>query len=137
MANKYVNCFRCNTQIDLSSKNISNNIKCPHCNLLMRHNYKTLRKIKYVRYLFVLLICFALAYCMNSFSTDKNTLPIFLLVLALAFATAMIAERVCIWITWVLFGLEYEIYDVKKEEQIRKQKEKEERKKKERKKNKR
>ncbi|MBO7675899.1 MAG: hypothetical protein J6S49_00055 [Erysipelotrichaceae bacterium] len=117
-----VKCYRCGKEYDLSGKNLKEIISCSHCHQTMRISERSQKRFKVIRYLFVLILCMILAFGM-SFAT-QGTLLILIAVMSLAMLLANYSDRLCLRLTDMIFGLEYEEYHEKQytKKEIRKQK---------------
>ncbi|MBO7698022.1 MAG: hypothetical protein J6S38_03175 [Erysipelotrichaceae bacterium] len=117
-----VKCYRCGKEYDLSGKNLKEIISCSHCHQTMRISERSQKRFKVIRYLFVLILCMILAFGM-SFAT-QGTLLILIAVMSLAMLVANYSDRLCLRLTDMIFGLEYEEYHEKQytKKEIRKQK---------------
>ena len=117
-----VKCYRCGKEYDLSGKNLKEIISCSHCHQTMRISERSQKRFKVIRYLFVLILCMILAFGM-SFAT-QGTLLILIAVMSLAMLVANYSDRLCLRLTDMIFGLEYEEYHEKQytQKEIRKQK---------------
>ena len=103
---KIIKCSRCGNDIKIEkTKQI---VSCGHCNLKMKIDLKSQKRFKLVRYLFMLIICILIALGMNLVS--KNNYVILLFTLMAALLLANYADRLCLILTDVIFGLTYEKY---------------------------
>ena len=53
-----VKCYRCGHKIDVNSKNLSEQVTCPHCQGKMDLDKKTKTKYTVLRYIFIVLVSF-------------------------------------------------------------------------------
>lgn len=118
---KEINCYRCGKTYDLNYKNVSEIISCSHCHQQMKVNKKSEGRIRLMRYLFVFLIC--LIFAGGTYYLIDDKLLVLVIVLTAGLLLANIADKVCIVLTYWLFGLEYEEYheEKKTKKEIRKE----------------
>ncbi len=116
-----VRCYKCGKEYRLTTKTIHEHISCDHCHSHMRITRATEKKFQVMRYLLVFLVCMALAFGISMF--EKRNYIVLLLVFSTAMAVALIADKIGLWLTWKIFGLEYE--EDHPEERARQRKEEE------------
>ena len=102
-----VKCYRCGKEYD--RKDLKETISCSHCHKQMKITDKTGKRFRMMRYLFVLAICLIIAFCMNM-ATGNNYLAL-LVTLCIAMLLANYADKWCLKLTDMIFGLEYEEYE--------------------------
>lgn len=107
-----VKCYRCGHKIDVNSKNLSEQVTCPHCQGKMDLNKKTKTKYTVLRYIFIVLVSFV--FVTMIFAVTKSTAMIVALTILLAFGLSTVSEKVGLWLTYKLFGLNYEHVEVDK-----------------------
>ena len=103
---KTVKCYRCGKEYD--SKDRKEMISCSHCHQQMKITAKTESHFRFMRYLFVLAVCLAIAFAINLF-TNNNYLAL-IATMAVAMLMANFADSWCLKLTEMIFGLEYEEY---------------------------
>ena len=59
-----IKCYQCGKEYDIETKNVKEIISCGHCHKQMRIDDRSKKKFRLVRYLFVLLICYADKWCL-------------------------------------------------------------------------
>ena len=109
-----VKCYRCGTKIDVNYKNIGIITKCPHCNAKMTLDKKSYRTLRIVRYLVVLLACLFIVFGLSKLNSKEYALTFICLSIALAFG--LVADRLCLWLEYKIFGLKYVEYISSKRE---------------------
>lgn len=117
-----VKCYRCGKEYDLDSKNIKEIISCSHCHQQMRFTEKTRKHFRLVRYFFVLFICIGLAFGMSL--VTKNNYVVLLTLMGVAMLIANFADKWCMLLTDMIFGLQYEEYHPEKISKKQQRKEK-------------
>ena len=107
-----VKCPRCGKEYDLTLKQIYKGVSCPHCNKKMMMDGKTKKRLKYIRYLFVLVVSVATMYPLVKLMKDLDgvTMLIVLGMLAVVFALAQVADKVCGYLLYHTFGFTYVEY---------------------------
>ena len=118
-----IKCYRCGKQYDLGYKNIKEIISCDHCHQQMKISDKSLKKVRLIRYVLVLILCLIIAYFMSDFSNNSKLL-LLLITLSFAMLLAQFIDRICLYLADTIFHLQYEEYHpVKKsKKEIRKEK---------------
>ena len=101
-----VKCYRCGKEYD--PKDHKEIISCSHCHQQMKINERSQKRFRIVRYGFVLTICLAIAFTM-SVTVGTNYLSL-LVMLGIAMLLANVADKWCLKLTDLIFGLEYEEY---------------------------
>ena len=105
---KEISCYKCGTKIPLNYKNMSAIIECPHCKKKMVYDVTTYKRLKIIRYFVVLLIGLMLIIGMNQF--DKGNYALLIILISFSISLAFVADRVCLWLCNLIFGLQYEEY---------------------------
>lgn len=105
---KEISCYKCGTKIPLNFKSMSAVLICPHCKKKMTYNLATYKRLKIVRYFVVLLIGLMLIFGMNQF--DKGNYAILIILISISISLAFVADRLCLWLCSLIFGLQYEEY---------------------------
>ncbi len=105
---KEIKCYKCGTNIPLNYKNMSSIITCPHCKKKMTYDINTYKKLRITRYFVVLLVALMLIFGMNQFD-NGNYVLLFVLV-SVALALAFVADKACLYLCNLIFGLKYEEY---------------------------
>lgn len=105
---KEINCYKCGTKIPLNYKNMRAIIECPHCKKKMVYDVTTYKRLKIIRYFVVLLIGLMLIIGMNQF--DKGNYALLIILISISISLAFVADRVCLWLCNLIFGLQYEEY---------------------------
>lgn len=103
-----IKCYKCGTKIPLNFKNMSAIIECPHCKKKMTYGLSTYRRLKIIRYFVVLLIGLMLIYGMSQF--DKGNYALLIILISISISLAFIADKACLWLCSLIFGLQYEEY---------------------------
>ncbi len=121
---KTVKCYRCGKEYDLDPRKVKEIISCSHCHQQMKFTKKTATRFQIVRYLFVLSVCVVIAFGMNMVSKDNYL--ILLGTLAVAMGVSLYSDQLCLNLTGLIFGLEYEEYheEKKTKKEIRKERSK-------------
>ena len=116
-----VKCYRCGKEYEFTYKNVSEIISCSHCHQQMCFTKETKKHLKLIRYIFVFLICLAIAFGMSRVS--KNDYVVMLGTMMVAMLIALYSDRICMYLTMKIFGLEYEEYhpEKKTKKEIRKE----------------
>lgn len=116
-----IKCYRCGREYEFTYKNVSEIISCSHCHQQMRFTTETQKHLKLIRYIFVFLICLAIAFGMSRVS--KNDYVVMLGTMMVAMLIALYSDRICMYLTMKIFGLEYEEYhpEKKTKKEIRKE----------------
>lgn len=116
-----VKCYRCGKEYEFTYKNVSEIISCNHCHQQMCFTKETKKHLKLIRYIFVFLICLAIAFGMSRVS--KNDYVVMLGTMMVAMLIALYSDRICMYLTMKIFGLEYEEYhpEKKTKKEIRKE----------------
>ena len=104
-----IKCYQCGKEYDIETKNVKEIISCGHCHKQMRIDDRSKKKFRLVSYLFVLLICLAIALSMNQ--ATNNSLMILMVTLMIAMIFANYADKWCLILTDMIFGLTYEKYE--------------------------
>lgn len=99
-----VKCYRCGKEIKLNPKSLSIAISCPHCHGKMVLNQKYKRYLKYLRYFVVLIACL---FIMFGLKYVKTNLFISFMTLSLSLALAMVVDRLCLYLEYIIIGLKY------------------------------
>ena len=130
--NKEISCYRCGKKQTLTYKTLAESIHCDHCHSSMRLSDKSNRRYKAVRYAFVFIVCLVLAFGISMF--EKRNYVVLMLVFVATMALATFSDHLCLGLTWLMFGLEYEEDHPEERAKLRKQQEKQEEKEKARRK---
>ncbi|MEA5018180.1 MAG: hypothetical protein VB009_05630 [Erysipelotrichaceae bacterium] len=103
-----VKCTRCGHEIKLTFKKAGKMIKCNHCNLVMKQDKKTEKRlfIAKVAYAAVFIMIVSLIYSMFSGKLD-NTISI-LIILGAGLASAGTSDYAANFIVFKLFGKSYQ-----------------------------
>ena len=119
-----VKCYRCGKEYDLNPRKVKEVISYSHCHQQMKFTKKTATRFQIVRYLFVLVICIIIAFGINLVSNDNYL--VLLATLAVAMGVSLYADQLCLNLTGMIFGLEYEEYheEKKTKKEIRKERSK-------------
>lgn len=125
-----IKCYKCGKIHEIAYKDLKETISCSHCHQQMRINERSEKKYKLVRYIFIFVICLFLAFLLNIFSVNYFLMLFVILSLMLVFA--QYADKVCLILTDMIFGLQYEEYHpvVKSKKEIRKERDAKDKKKK-------
>ncbi len=117
-----VKCYHCGKERELGYKDIREVLSCDHCHQKMRIDTKTQKHFRIMRYLFVLLICIVIAFCMTKASA--NNYLILLVVMTVALIISLYSDRLCLALTAMTFGVSYEEYHpvIKTNKELRKEK---------------
>lgn len=112
MKKNSVKCPRCGKEYDLTLKQIFKGVSCPHCNKKMMMDDKTKKRLKYIRYVFVLGVSIATMYPLVKLMEDLDGVTMFIVLgmLAVVFALAQVADKVCGYILYHTFGFTYVEY---------------------------
>ena len=103
---KIVKCYRCGKEYE--SGKLKEIISCSHCHQQMKITRKTENRFHFMTYLLVLVVCLSVALII-SLITDNSYLT-FVVTMAMAMLMASFADKWCLKLTHLLFGLEYEEY---------------------------
>ena len=116
-----VKCYRCGKEYEFTYKNVSEIISCSHCHQQMCFTKETKKHLKLIRYIFVFLICLAIAFGMRR--EKKNDYVVMLATMMVAMLIALYSDQLCMYLTMKIFGLEYEEYhpEKKTKKEIRKE----------------
>lgn len=106
--NKEVKCYKCGTTIPLKFKTMSVIISCPHCHKQMTYNLSTYKKLRIIRYFVVLFIALLLIFGMREF--DKGNYLLLIVLISVSLSLAFVADRICLYLCNLIFGLQYEQY---------------------------
>ncbi len=112
-----VKCYRCGTQINLTSKTIGEEITCPHCKGKMTLDKKSNKWYKIFRYSFSFLL--SLLFVMLLFVFTTNLIVLVLACILISFVVTTVSDKVGLWLTFKTVGLSYE--HVQTEKELRKQ----------------
>ena len=66
-----IRCYRCGKDYNFNYKNITDKVKCDHCNGVMVLDDKSQRKVRYVRYIIMLFIALIISYGMMQFKQQN------------------------------------------------------------------
>lgn len=104
-----VKCYRCGQPIELNYKNIRQTISCSHCHAKMTYDLRSIRKLKMVRYLFVLAVA---AFLVAGFMQVQNMNSYTLLIVTCmcAIVISLWADKLCLYISYYLLKGEYVEY---------------------------
>ena len=95
---KIVKCYRCGKPMELNYKNAKQMISCDHCHAHMTLDYRSLRKLKLVRYLFILVVALAILYGFQLVETANN-FYVLILTCIIAMALSFWSDKFCLYIT--------------------------------------
>lgn len=102
---KNIKCYRCGKEYDLNYKDISEQIKCSHCNGIMSLDLNSQRKVRYIRYALVLVVALLMSFLV--YQLNLNNLVIFgILTLVLLF-TINYVDKFCLYLASLIFKLNY------------------------------
>lgn len=109
MKKNSVICPRCGTQYDLTIDKIFNGVTCPHCNKKMMMDNKTKKRLKFIRYILVLIICLAVMFSVKNALETSEAFGILLVIamLAVMYTLSQYADRLCGRILFHTFGFNY------------------------------
>ena len=109
MKKNIVTCPRCGTQYELTIDKVFKGVTCPHCNKKMMMDNKTKKRLKLIRYVFVLVICLIVMLPTKSVLEKSEALGILVVVglLALMYTLSQFADRICGRILFHTFGFNY------------------------------
>ena len=112
MEKNSVKCPRCGKEYALTLKQIYKGVSCPHCNKKMMMDDKTKKRLKYIRYIFVLGVSIATMYPLVKLMEDLDGISMFIVIamLAIVFALAQVADKVCGFLLYHTFGFNYVEY---------------------------
>ena len=118
---KETKCYRCGKIHEINYKNVSEIISCSHCHQQMKITKKSEKRVRFMRYAFVFLVC--LVFAIGTYRFTKDNMIILLVVLTAGLLLANVADKVCLVLTYWIFGLEYEEYHEEKrsKKEIRKE----------------
>ena len=103
---KTVECYRCHNQINADYKHIKSKLVCPHCKAEMTYDGNSLRKLKLMRYSFVLLV-FALLL-IGFFRIERaNDYNFIFIAILIALGISFFADKICLWLSFVLLNGKY------------------------------
>ena len=107
-----VRCPRCGKEYSLTLKEIFKGVSCPHCNKKMMMDDKTKKRLKYIRYLFVLGVSIATMYPLVKLMEDLDGISMFIVIgmMAVVFALAQVADKACGFILYHTFGFYFVEY---------------------------
>lgn len=103
---KEVKCYRCGKVHELNYKTIKQTISCSHCHGSMTFDLKSIRKLKAMRYLFVVVIVsilmlgFQMVETMNSYTT-------LILTCMFAMVFSLWSDRLCLYATYRFMNVNY------------------------------
>lgn len=112
-----VKCYRCGTQINLTSKTLGEEITCPHCQGKMTLDKKSNRWYKVYRYGFSILLSLILVMLLFLFTT--NLIILVMACILISFFISSVSDKVGLWLAFKTVGLSYE--HVQTEKELRKQ----------------
>lgn len=101
-----VKCFKCGKVEDITTKNASKVIVCPHCHSKMCIDYQTDRKFRYVSMALIMFFALCMLGSFTIIEKNHNYIPA-LIAMSFALAFTFFSDKVCLWITMKLFGLSY------------------------------
>ena len=112
MEKNLVKCPRCGIEYNVSLSNVYKGVTCPHCNKKMTMDDKTKKRLKYTRYIFVLLVSITTMYPLVKLTEDLDGISLFIVMgmLAIVFALAQVADKVCGFLLYHTFGFSYVEY---------------------------
>ena len=112
MKKNFVKCSRCGNEYNVSLSNVYKGVSCPHCNKKMTMDDKTKKRLKYTRYVFVLLVSIATMYPLVKLTEDLDGISLFIVIgmLAVVFALAQVADKVCGFLLYHTYGFSYVEY---------------------------
>ena len=117
----HIKCYHCGKERELGYKEIREVLSCDHCHQKMRIDQKTQKHFRIMRYLFVLVICLVIAFCMSRASASSYL--VLLAVMSAALILSLYSDRLCLILTAMTFGVHYEEYHpaVKTNKELRKE----------------
>lgn len=101
-------CCRCGKKADLKFSELKERWECSHCHLLMIISDSTKRRLKLVRSLFVSVIVITIFIGMKL--AESGNYILLTLALVFSMALAVYAERICLGLTSMFFGLTHEAF---------------------------
>lgn len=127
-----VKCYRCGKQHVFDWRHLEEEIECSHCHSKMKLSGKCEKRLKMMRYITVLVVALVISFGLSTF-TKSNSITIIIVILFVSLLMAMVIDRVCLWLVYTIYGLEYEEYHPEIIARQRKEREKEKQKEKQRK----
>ena len=103
---KEVKCYKCGKVHDLTYKTVKQTIRCSHCNAHMTFDLRSIRKLKMMRYLFVVVIVVALMLGFNQVETLDNYVTLILTCMG-AMVFSLWSDRLCLYATYRFTNVNY------------------------------
>jgi len=102
-------CPKCGKEHKITLKEVSEHYQCGHCNKKMCFDEKTVRKLKYIRYVFVFAICAILMFALQDLEKVSSYVLLGVVIIAATFISA-VADKLCVKLLYLTFGCTYMEY---------------------------
>lgn len=103
---KEIKCYKCGKVHDLNYKTVKQTISCSHCHAHMTFDLKSIRKLKIMRYLFVIVIVGALMLGFKQVES-LNSYTTLILTCMFAMVFSLWSDRLCLYATYRLMNVNY------------------------------
>ena len=103
---KEVKCYKCGKVHNLTYKTVKQTISCSHCHAHMTFDLKSIRKLKIMRYLFVVAIVGALMLGFKQVETLNSYWTLILTCMG-AMVFSLWSDRLCLYATYRFMNVNY------------------------------
>lgn len=103
---KNVVCYKCGKKYKLNIHSISQTICCDHCHAYMTFDYPSIRKLKIVRYVLILMIVLPIVLGFQMINS-MNNYSIIILTCIIAVALSLWSDKFCLYIAYKFMDIHY------------------------------
>lgn len=103
---KEIKCYRCGKVHNLNYKTIKQTICCTHCRAHMTFDLKSIRKLKTMRYLFVILIVGILMFGLQQIE-GINSYMVLIVTCMCAVVLSLYSDKLCLFATYKFMNVNY------------------------------